>query len=80
MNQSELSLVSDCSAAKLAQKSCKEARQLSLRLETSHRGLIIRTHAQWIPRPKRTKVDGDFYLSGEGARHPVRKQINQRSN
>ena len=46
MNQYELSLVSDCSAAKLAQKSYKEARQLSLSLETCHGELIIRTLGQ----------------------------------
>jgi hypothetical protein len=60
------------SAARLAQKPCTEARQLNLRLETSHGELIIRTLAQWILRPKGTKVDGDFDLSGEGARHPSR--------
>src|SRR5246127_5056979 len=60
------------SAARLTQKPCTEARQLNLRLETSHGELIIRTLAQWILRPKRTKVDGDFDLSGEGARHPSR--------
>src|ERR1700756_2849886 len=44
------------SAARLAQKPCTEARQLNLRLETSHGELIIRTLAQWILRPKRTMV------------------------
>src|ERR1700757_865772 len=56
MNRNEFPLVSNCSAARLAQKPCTEARQLNLRLETSHGELIIRTLAQWILRPKRTMV------------------------